>query len=259
MKKGFAKNKFKLVALLAIFAAAVALFTSTTIAFFTDVRESTSVFTAGNVYIELTEAQVKADDRGNLIEDPSASRIQGADISNGGSANVHNYGYIFPGQTIHKDPTVKNVGDDNAWVAVKVIIEDGNGDIHKLFGYNDNLDDIDIEEFLRGGLLAESVRVGPWNGISHVCYNNNYAMVQAPDRAHGKYEFYFIMLNPFAKNESVTVFEEFFVMNEFGNREMQEFKELKLTVQAFAVQQFGFSSCYEAMRAAFSSHFASCQ
>ena len=250
--------KYRAVALLLIFAAAVALATSNTIAFFTDARESTGVFTAGNVYIELTEAAVTPDAAGNLIENTAANRISGAEIVSGGPLVVHNYGVVFPGQTIHKDPTVKNVGSESAWIAVKVIIEDGIGDIHKLYSYSDGLDDINIELLLQGGLLDEHVHVGDWNGMSDVCYNDNYAMIQASSHLQGKYEFFFIMQKPLESDEEVEVFDTFFVNEYFGNAEMQEFRELKVTVQAFAVQKYGFGSCLAAMTAAFSSHFTTC-
>ena len=254
MTKLIFSSKYKAIALLLIFAAAVALATSNTIAFFTDAKESTGVFTAGNVYISLTEAAVMLDAKGNLIENADAARIEGADVSSSNPVE-NNYGRVYPGQTIHKDPTVKNTGDENAWVAVKVIIEDGAGDIYNLFKYNDDFDDIDIERLLVGGLLNEQVTVGPWNGIEDVCYNENYAMIQASSHEQGRYEFIFLMQKPLNPGEEVEVFTTVKIDPTFGNVEMQEFRDLKVTVQAFAVQQYGFSSCLEAMNAAFSSYF----
>lgn len=255
MKSIITSSKYKLIALLLIASAAIALATSGTIAFFTDFRESTGVFTAGSVYIELTEAAVKPDASGNLIEDTSRDRIEGVELS-GSTPALHNYGVVFPGQTIHKDPTVKNVGSEDAWVAVKVIIEDGIGDINKLFTYGNGTDDIDIEHLLSGGLLDERVHVGTWCGYSGVCHNDNYAMLQSSSHRDGKYEFFFLMLKPMTSGESVEIFDTFFIDSYFGNEEMQEFRELKITVQAFAVQEYGFSSCLEAMCEAFPERFA---
>ena len=253
MTKLIFSSKYKAIALLLIFAAAVALATSNTIAFFTDAKESAGVFTAGNVYISLTEAAVMLDAKGNLIENVDAARIEGADVSSSNPVE-NNYGRVYPGQTIHKDPTVKNTGDENAWVAVKVIIEDGAGDIYNLFGY-EGYDDINIKLLLGGGLLAESVTAGAWNGIEDVCYNENYAMIQASSHEQGRYEFIFLMQKPLEKDKEVEVFTTVKIDPTFGNVEMQEFRDLKVTVQAFAVQQYGFSSCLEAMNAAFSSYF----
>lgn len=255
MKGAAAISKYKLISLLLIAVAAIALATSGTIAFFTDFRESTGVFTAGSVYIELTEAAVKIDADGNLIEDSSRDRVQGAEVGNGHTPVIQDYGVVFPGQTIHKDPTVKNVGSEDAWVAVKVIIEDGTGDINKLFTYGNGTDDIDIERLLSGGLLDESAHVGTWCGYSGVCYNDNYAMLQYSSHRDGRYEFFFLMLKPMASGETVEVFDTFFIDPYFGNEEMQEFRELKITVQAFAVQEYGFSSCLEAVCEAFPERF----
>lgn len=226
-----------------------------TIAFFTDTKESESVFTSGHVYIELTEAATKYDQSGNLIEDTSADRFVGNELTAGGNIVVNNYGTVFPGQTIFKDPTVKNTGIFPAWVAVKVIIDDGVGDIYRLFKYSDEYDDIDIEQLLCGGLLDEYVHVGEWNGIPDVCYNDRYAMIQTSDHINGKFEFYFIMNQPLKMGESVTVFDTMQIDPTFGNSEMLEFRDLKITIQAFAVQTYGFNNCRDAMTGAFDEHF----
>ena len=255
MKGAVMISKVKLIALLLIAAAAVSLATSGTIAFFTDYRESTGVFTAGSVYIELSEAAVKHDAGGNLVEDTSKDRIYGAEVGNGHAPVIQDYGVVFPGQTIHKDPTVKNVGSENAWVAVKIIIEDGNGDIYKLFGYDNGSDEIDIEHLIGGGLFEEQNRIGMWNGIPRVHYNDNYAMIQVAKRSAGRYEFYFIMQKPLLPGESVEIFNTMFIDEFFGNEQMQEFRNLTVTVQAYAVQTYGFSSCLEAMGTAFRNRF----
>ena len=201
MKEIFSSKIFKATAIFVVIVALVTTAVNVTIAFFTDAKESTGVFTAGNVYISLTEAAIKSDGNGNLIRDPDADRIQGSEL--GGTTDaVHDYGVVFPGQTIFKDPTVKNTGDNNAWVAIKVIIEQGAGcDLHELFGYNDDYDDINIKLLLDGGLLAESSYVGDWNGIPNACYNDKYVMLQVSNRSTGKYEFFFIMKNPMVKDE----------------------------------------------------------
>ena len=243
---------FKLIAIsLAITVLAICAINAT-LAYFNDSKETNGSFTAGNVYISLTEANVIRDARGNLVEDTSLERLEGSEI---GTQTVHDYGMLFPGEKIHKDPTIKNTGDYDAWVAAKIIITDGVGDIHNLFKFNNSYDDIDIEGFISGGLLAEDVEVGDWNGNQYVCFNEKYAMVQIANRDAGVYEFYFFMLNTMAPGESVELFDTFYVDHEFGNVEMREFKDFKITVQAFAVQKQGFLSCLEAMTTAFSSNF----
>lgn len=255
MRRFFRPTKLKLIAVILALTAVTVAAARGSVAFFTDSKESAGVFTAGNVYIELTEAATKRDSKGNLIADPDAARIAGGEIADGGATVLHNYGVVFPGQTICKDPTITNVGDDRAWIAAKVIIEDGAGDIHRLFQYSEFYDEIDIELLLSGGLLDEMIHVSDWNGYESVCHNDRYAMIQIANHSAGRYEFYFLMLNSFAPDESVMIFDTLSIHPMFGNAEMQEFRDLKVTVQAFAVQTFGFSSCLEAMTEAFPEHF----
>lgn len=229
--------------------------TGGTLAYFTDSREDISVFTAGNVYITLTEAEVKADAVGNLVEDPSKDRIEGAEL--GAEETIKDYGKIYPGQTIYKDPTITNTGDNGAWIAAKVVVSDGRGDIHKLMGYY-GVDFIDIEVLLHGGLLDEYIHVGAWNGIQNVCHNDNYAMVQVADRANGVYEFYFFMLKATQKGDEIVLFDTMSIVPEWDNAQMCELVDLKIKVQAFAVQTFGFESCFDAMKGAFATHFEKC-
>ena len=223
------------------------------IAYFSDAKESTNVFTAGNVYISLTEAAVVADAAGNLVADHSKPRVEGTAL--GDTSEPLNHGALYPGKTIHKDPTITNTGDDPAYIAAKIIIEDGNGDIRKLYG-NPGTDLITVRgDLLDGGLFDESAHFGAWNGHTDAVYNSKYAMLRTGNADTGKYEFYIFLNAPLAKGESVVLFDTMSIAPEFGNTEMKELSDLKITVQAFAVQQFGFSSSYEAMCAAFSTHF----
>ena len=253
MKKIKSRLQLIVIALLICLVAATA---RETIAYFTDSKASTDVFTVGNVYITLTQTAFKTDADGNLVADPDKNRIEGSDL---GNPTLVDNGRVFPGQRIAKDPTIKNVGGDDAWVCAKVIIEDGSKDIHKLYGY-EGYNEIDIEAILAGGLLDdENEYTGVWNGFEDVKHTDDYAMVQIADRANDKYEFYFFMKNKMSKGDEVTIFEEVFVDPIIDNVGIHELAELKITVQAFAVQRFGFSDCYSAMRTVFEEHFKNCQ
>lgn len=237
-----------LVALVLIIATA-----SSSLAYFSDNKEMTNVFTAGNVYITLTEAAVKSDGMGNLIEDTESPRIEGVAID-AADPVYHNYGTLFPGKVMHKDPTITNTGDESAWIASKIIITDGDGDINKLFGYQ-NSQNIDVTLMLTGALLGETFRVGTWNGMEDVCYNDHFAMTQVADATNGVYEVYIFLNAALEPDESVTVFDTMYIDPEFTNLQMQELANLEITVQAFAVQKFGFGDCYGAMCRAFPDHF----
>lgn len=65
-----------------------------TLAYFTDNETATNVFTMGKVDIELTETEWVAPDA------------------------------VYPGIAYKKNPVVKNVGDDSAWIRVDVTLSD---------------------------------------------------------------------------------------------------------------------------------------
>ncbi|MBE6779931.1 MAG: hypothetical protein E7545_03020 [Ruminococcaceae bacterium] len=244
------KLKINLAVSIVLLGVLTVLFVATTFAYFTDnKRLNTSTITAGNVEIVLSEAAVKRDEVGNLVKDAAVPRIFG------GSGNeIHNYGEIYPSQSIYKDPTIKNIGTDAAWVAFKVTVKDGGGDIRKIMGYTHS-NHIDFHVLFSGGLLAETARIGVWNGFERVIYNDNYAMVQVGSPAKDKYEFYFFLLNPLPKGESVTVFDTMKIPAEWNNGEMQELSELVLDVEAFGVQKFNFETCFDAMTTALPEYF----
>ena len=228
----------------------VLMFIGTTIAYFTDYKQMTATLTAGNVKITLSEAAVKRDDIGNVVEDPDQDRIYG----NADGDVIHEYGKIYPGMTIWKDPTITNIGDEAEWIAAKVTLTDGTGDLHHLIGYT-GYQEVDIEQLLTGGLLDEHVEVDTWNGIEDVCFNDRYAMIQVADANNGIYEFYFLMLQPVEAGDSVVIFDQVVLNAMWNNEHMEELADLKIHVQAYGVQTFQMESCLQAMTTAFPDHF----
>ena len=222
---------------------------ATTFAYFTSTKQVSNTFTSGRVDITLSEAAVKRVESGDLVKDDSRDRIYG-----NADATFNNYGRVYPGQYVYKDPTITNVGDSPEWIAAKVVFTDGAGDLNKIMGY-EGYEDIDIEVLLKGGLLAENVVVGKWNGIKDVCYNDRYAMIQVANATQGRYEFFFLMLQPVQPNESVVIFDHILFPEEWNNEEMRELEHLTVHVQAFGVQMTELDSCMEAMTEAFPEHF----
>ena len=220
-----------------------------TFAYFSSTRQVTNTFTAGNVEIALSEAAVKRDAQGNLVEDSNADRIYGT-----ANAKTNDYGRVYPGQTVYKDPTVTNTGDNPEWVAVKVTMTDGAGDINSIIGYP-GYEEIDIELLLSGGLLEEKVHFHTWNGIPDVGLSDNYAMIQKASVADGRYEFYFLMLKPLEPGKSVTIFDHINFDREWSNSDMQQLSDFTIHVQAFGVQTLDLDSCFDAMTEAFPTHF----
>lgn len=83
--------KKKILALALVVVLAVTAVTGATLAYFTDTKEATNIFTVGNVQIELTEPKWEG-----KVEK------------------------VYPGQVLDKDPTVKNTGANPCYVRVKV-------------------------------------------------------------------------------------------------------------------------------------------
>lgn len=241
--------KFNLWASCILLAVFVLMLIGTTVAFFSDRKQVTNTFTSGNVKIVLSEAAVKDDGAGNLIEDESKPRVFGT-----ADSATNDYGIIHPGQTIFKDPTITNSGDTEEWVAAKVTFFDGAGDLTKIMAY-EGYEDLDIELMLSGGLLDETVHVHDWNGFKNVCISDNYAMVQVPNAKDGKFEFFFFMLRPVAAGNSVVVFDHINIPDYWSGAEMQHLANLRIDIEAFGVQTYQLESCFNAMTEAFPEQF----
>jgi hypothetical protein len=80
-------------------------------------------------------------------------------------------------------------------------------------------------------------------------------MIQVADSLEGKYEFFFLMLEPLEVGKSVTVFDKVAFDEIWNNEQMQELSELNIHIQAYGVQTVGMSDCMQAMETAFPDHF----
>ena len=112
-----------------------------------------------------------------------------------------------------------------------------------------------IEVLLSGGLLDESIHVGTWNGIRDVCHNDRYAMIQIPNPAEDKFEFFFLMLRPLQPGEEVVLFDHISFPDIWNSEAMRNIADLKIEIQAFGVQAYQLDSCLLAMTEAFPDHF----
>lgn len=242
--------KFNLIMSCVLLSVFILMFIGATIAYFFDSKQATTTFTSGKVEIMLSESPVTRDASGNLVKDTKQPRRFGAVKEDLAEPDY----IVYPGTTIYKDPTITNTGDAPEWIAAKVILTDGAGDLHKVVGYS-NYDEIDIEQLIGGGLLDEQVDVEEWNGIEDVCVNDRYAMIQLADRAEGRYEFFFLMLQPVGVGESVILFDEVMFDPSWNNVHMQELRELKIHVEAYGVQTQHLADCLQAMTAAFPEKF----
>lgn len=244
------KKKILAIALVAIMA--VVAVTGISLAYFTDTDSATNVFTAGNVKIDLTEADVVSDELGNLVADPDGSRHDVLDDEE----DVYDYGKLYPAQSIYKDPTVEVLGSEDAYIAFKVTITDGAGDLHKVIGV-EGYDNIDISPLVSGGLAGETVEQSTgYNGLPMVYMNENYAVYQVADKENGTYVLYFFVEAVQSKGDKVVLFDTITIPEKWDNAEMGQLVELSIRIDAYAVQSRGFDSCYEAMTSAFETEFA---
>lgn len=226
----------------------VLLLVGTTIAYFSEHTTIKNTMTSGNVSIKLSEAQVKPDEYGNLVIDNDKPRAFG-----GKEATVRDYGTVFPGQKIFKDPTVHCTGSEDAWMAAKITLTDGDGDIHKVIGFPGH-NEVDISLLLSGALFEEQFYFGEWNGYDNVSYNDHYAMLQLPDVVESEYSFVVFFLKPFKEGDSAVLFDTLSFPEWWGNEEIKEFADFKITITAFGVQTNGLNDCFNAMTAAFPEH-----
>ena len=241
--------KAKLIVCNVLLGITLLLLLGSTFAYFTDRNEISNTLTSGNVSIKLTEAAVVYDASGNLVADDSVPRIVGqkADVT-------HHYGTVHPGQLIHKDPIIENVGSEKAWLAAKITLTDGSGDLHQVIGFEDS-DNLDLTYLFSGGVLNPGFRVGEWQGFEDVWYSDGFAMVQVPNRSEGSYDFYFFFRQEKSQNDSVMLFDTLTIPDDWDNEQLSNLKDFKITVRAFGVQTKGFADCYSAMTTAFPDYF----
>ena len=92
-----------------------------TMAYFTDTKAQTNTFTTGNVSIKLDEVVVQKvedstkDTYGDLVAKGDGSRTE----------DDQDYGKLYPGQKIAKDPTITNTGSEDAYIAAKITVTMG--------------------------------------------------------------------------------------------------------------------------------------
>ena len=129
---------FLCVALVAIAVAGASL------AYFTDTKSATNTFTVGNVKIKLLESSLHRENAGIANGATSTSELW-SDVAKEGSGNTSKYKagdtfytdaqieanaaeykcenvQLIPGRSYHKMPYVKNVGNNDAYIRIRVMI-----------------------------------------------------------------------------------------------------------------------------------------
>ena len=226
MLKSMTNSKKKVFALALATCVVVLSIASSSIAYFTDTEKFTNTFTAGNVEINLSEAQVKDDGVGNLIKDDSKERIVADEV-----AKTQAYGTVFPGQSIYKDPTITNTGSEIAYIGAVITIT------------NDNAvdADADITDILAANKLTSFI-----TGI-----NANATVKYTVDTTNGVYKIYMVFDTPIAKDGYYTLFTGVQIDGTWDNVKMEDCNGLNIIVDAYATQKSGFANATTALTTSF--------
>ena len=228
------KKKIFIVALVVcIMAVSIA---SASIAYFTDTEKATNTFTSGDVAIEMTEAAVKADALGHLVEDTATARKEASEIG-----ETFDYGTIFPMQTIYKDPTVENTGSEDAYLAAKIVITNGADTLTTALKDEDA-----VKAFITGE--ADTAIADAANKVVVTQVGNDWVVyILCTDKLAAKTDS--------VDAGEVVLFDHVNIDANWGNAEMAVLKNLKVEVTAYATQVKGFADAKTAIQTAFATDF----
>ena len=136
--------KKKLTAIFLCIALVAIVIVGASMAYFTDTKEATNTFTVGNVKIKLLESSLHRENAGIANGQTSDSELW-SDVAKEGSNNTSKYKagdtfytdaqieenaetytceniQLIPGRSYHKMPYVKNVGNNDAYIRIRVMI-----------------------------------------------------------------------------------------------------------------------------------------
>ena len=136
--------KKKLTAIFLCVALAAIAIVGASLAYFTDTKSATNTFTVGNVKIDLIESSLHRENAGIANGTTSTSELW-SDVDKEGSGNTSKYKagdtfytdaqieanaaeykcenvQLIPGRSYHKMPYVKNVGKNDAYIRIRVMI-----------------------------------------------------------------------------------------------------------------------------------------
>ena len=199
-----------------------------TSAYFTDTRAAVNVFTVGSVDIKFTEW------------DANKQQVEIA-----GTDDIIDYGTLYPGRVIQKNPTVTVTSNDSAFVAARIVITNDNaqnGSIPSTANITSLITDTNVMEFFSGG------RLGDGNGVT-IAKSVNYVSDYV--------EILVVVNSAVSKNGEFLVFENFTIPGSWNNAQMDICNGLEVTVEAYAVQTAGFEgqTAVSAVKTAFPTAF----
>jgi len=210
-----------------------------TIAWFTDTRETTNIFTAGDVKIRLTELNPE----GEII-----------DVTNHGAQM--DYGHVYPGLEVRKNATVTNVGSEEAYLAAEIVILDGDRDISAALAIPGTVTGkTPLDEFFEGGLWEDTFNLVTGTEAHLVVWESDRCIVQYDTRMTEGFWINIFVKDTLKSGESLRMWDGFTFPDTWSNDQMLECTDLRISIKTFAVQAAGFTSCAEAVTTAFGSDF----
>lgn len=220
------KHKAWLLPMCAVLLAAVSIFG--TLAYLTDKDTATNTFTVGSVGLKLDEAKVNTD--GSLSTQDV--RVK------------ENEYHLLPGHTYYKDPTVTvDAGSEDAYVRMIVTVEN----IDELKRALPNRDTTTKYYDTDGTFLLQMLCVdknGNCTWKEDVWKMQDYTESESTDGKNGVYEFRYKQI--VAKSENATVLPDLFthitVPGEIDNTHLAYLRNVKIVVNAHAIQADGFEN-----------------
>ena len=210
-----------------------------TIAWFTDTKETTNVFTAGDVSIRLEEL------------DPDGEMV---DITNQGVQM--DYGHVYPGRKVVKNTSVTNIGSEVAYIAAEIVIIDGDRDINAALSIPGEAGGTTrLDEFFEGGLWGESFTRVVGSKPYFVTWESANYIIQYDKRMTDGFWINVFVKNSLDSGNTLELWDGFTFPDDWGNEEMLQCANLRISIKVFAAQAAGFSSCTEAITTSFGNEF----
>ena len=235
--------KKKILALALVVVVAVTAIAGASLAYLTDTEDQVNTFTAGNVDIRLDESTVIIGEDGYITA-----------VGERRTEEDQDFGKMFPGQVITKDPTITNIGSEKAYIAAKITVTAT--DLESLIGTGyEGL--LGINQIISGGLVKENDTMKqdhPLFGKLPVYGDATYSIYQ--EKVDKNTHVFYIFIETIVKpGEEITLFDTITIPAEWDNAEMAKIADLKIHVEAFATQVQTFDDCFDAMTTAFPEHF----
>lgn len=216
----------QIIALVVVVALLMAGSVLVTMAYLTDTKSVTNVFTVGNIRMTLDEAKVnlegvpQKDDEGNVIRE-----------------SVQNEYHLLPGHSYTKDPTITILADsDECYVRMMVTVSDYSK-LTAAFPAATN------PEYYMGEMFLLEKLIGGWD--------RNIWEMTSYDAETATYEFRYhkTVLKSDADQKLEALFETVEIPADINNDALSKLADLRINVVAHAIQEDGFADANEAWAA----------